>query len=217
MKGLAKDIFKFLQEKNTILTNLKCALTDGTRKMTGWRHGAISELEELLSHPLQRLICFNHHVELPFNKLFVFYDGDTTGPSTFEGPIGKSIQEEVWQLPIREFSKIENPILLSRIENMSVEVFQSLSEGHQHFINIIQGILKGEINKQWSEMKIGKVVHSRWTTGQTRICRLYMSTEEPTYQMQRIVNFIIMVYAPVFLATKHFNLAEEGPNEGLMK
>ena len=134
---------------------MKCALTDGTRKMTGWRHGAIAELEELLGHPLQRLICFNHHAELPFNKLFVHYDGPTTGPSSFEGPIGKEIQEDVWLLPVVDFVRIENPVLLSVIENMTAEVFQSLNKDHQLFIRLVEAIMKGVTSSQWSDMKVG--------------------------------------------------------------
>ena len=54
--GLARDILKFMEDKNTRMGKLRAALTDGTRKMTGWKGGAIAELEELLGRPLQRVI-----------------------------------------------------------------------------------------------------------------------------------------------------------------
>ena len=60
-------------------------------------------------------------------------------------------------------------------------------------------------------MKSGNVVKSRWTNTQSRCCRAYLSTMDPTFQMQRLVYFIVNVYAPLFLKAKHFNRAEEGP------
>ena len=42
-------------------------------------------------------------------------------------------------------------------------------------------------------------------------CRLYMSEKKPSLSLARIVNFIVFVYAPVFLAIKHKSRVQERP------
>ena len=179
--------------------------------MTGWKSGTITELEELLGYPLQRLICFIHHAELPFGKVFVHYDGPTTGPSSFSGPIGQVITSDVWKLPVVEFSPFNNPALLGVIENLPDDVFKTLNKDHQNFIKLIEAVLTGTITSQWENMKIGAISHARWTNTQSAVLRFYVSTKEPSFELQRIVSFIVYIYAPVFLAVKHFNRAEEAP------
>ena len=78
-------------------------------------------------------------------------------------------------------------------------------------MKVLEAVLSGSISNQWKDMKVGAIVHSRWTNTQSSALRLYISIEEPSFELQRIVHFIVFVYAPVFLAAKHFNKAEEGP------
>ena len=209
--GLAKDIFKFMEDKKTRTGKLRAALTDGTRKMTGWKGGAIAGLEELLGRPLQRIICFMHHVELPFGKLFAFHDGPTTGPNSFQGPIGQAIQSDVWKLPVTDFEKIQNPVLINIISNLPESVFDSLNKDHQYLIRMLEVVMTGNGIPQWLDMKAGKVCHARWTNTQSRVLRLYVSTPLPSMEITRLVTFIVKVYAPTFLAAKHFNTVSEGP------
>ena len=61
-------------------------------------------------------MCFLHHLEKPFEHLFEFYDGKTTGPNTYSGPIVKLIEgDNVHDRAVVEFEKIENPDLLEKI------------------------------------------------------------------------------------------------------
>ena len=209
--GLAKDLMQFLKERDTDLTKLKAILSDGTNKMTGWKGGALACFEELVNSPLQRLICFLHHGEKPFEKIFVHHDGPTTGPESFEGPIGKEITDDVWKKPVMEFEQLDNPALLDAIESLPDETFQTFNKDHQYLIKMVHAVLTGNISEQWANMKTGKIVQSRFTNTQASILRLYISKENPSYELKRLVSFIIFVYAPVFLAAKHFNRAEEGP------
>ena len=209
--GLSQDIIQFFKDRETNLQSLKAVLTDGCNKMTGWKLGACSMIEEELITPLQRIVCFLHHLELPFGKVFEFYDGPTTGPESFSGPVGKTIMTDIWKLPIVTFAAVENPTLLLDIKSLPKEVFSTFNKDHQYIMRMVEAILTGEISEQWAQMKSGNVVQSRWTNTQSRCCRAYLSTVEPTFQLQRIVHFIIHVYAPLFLKAKHFNKAEDGP------
>ena len=210
--GLSQDIIQFFKDRETNLQSLTAILTDGCAKMTGWKAGTCAMLEEELKTPLHRFVCFLHHLELPFGKVFEFYDGPTTGPESFSGPIGKTIMTDIWKLPVVNFAVIENQALLLDIKSLPKEVFGTFNKDHQYIIRMVEAILTGEISDQWSQMKSGNVVQSRWTNTQSRCCRAYLSTVEPTFQLQRIVHFIINVYAPIFLKAKHFNKAEEGPH-----
>ena len=186
-------------------------MSDGCNKMTGWKNGVWANLERLVGHPLQRVICFHHHAERPFASLFEHYDGPTTGPRSFKGPIGQSITKDVWVQEVRDFEAFENPQLLSAINSFPVEVLQNLSTDHRNFVILLKCVLTGEVSEFEASKILGKVVQSRWTNTQTRILRHYMSSENPSFELKRLVNFIVFVYAPAFLAAKHFNNIKEGP------
>ena len=208
--GLVWALLKIFY-RETKLISLKAVLKDGCAKMTGWKNGTCAILEEELTIRLQRIVCFLHHLELPFGKLFEFHDGPTTGPESFKGPIGKLIMTDIWKLPIVNFASINNPTLLATIQNLPVDVFKKFNKDHQYIVKMVEAILTGQISDQWAQMKSGNVVQSRWTNTQSRVCRGYMSEEEPTFEFQSLVNFIIFVYAPIFIKAKHYNRAEEGP------
>ena len=66
-------------------------------------------LERLLDRPLQRLVYLCHQEELPFRALFQHLHGKTSGPSTFSGPLGWEIAEDVHKLPIKSFPRLGCP------------------------------------------------------------------------------------------------------------
>jgi len=55
------------------------------------------------------------------------------------------------------------------------------------------------------------VVHSRWTTTQSRVLRLYLSETKPSHQLKRLVNFITKVYVPTLMSAKRLNKVKDGP------
>ena len=109
------------------VSNLKIVLTDGTSKMTGCKTGAVAVLERRLGHVLQRSGCMLHHVEKPYEHLHEYYDGVTTGPATFSGPIGIAIEGDVWKLEVGNFIPVLNPLLLTVIREIPQEVIVNLS------------------------------------------------------------------------------------------
>ena len=171
----------------------------------------MAEFKELLQRPCQRFVCILHHAVLPFRHLFEALDGETAGPKAFKGPIGKTILENVWKQKLVEFTPLQNPELLSLINTIPKVDFKGLSKDHQHLIMMVKGALTGQLHAKWSEMRIGKVVHSRFSTTQARCLRLFMSTSEPSHELVKISNFTVNVYCPLFLAAKQRWKSEDAP------
>ena len=54
-------------------------------------------------------ICLLHGVELPLRAIIRELDGGTSGPFTLKGPVGKTLQEDLTELPIVSFKEVPNP------------------------------------------------------------------------------------------------------------
>ena len=168
-RGLAVSFRDFLVVRETDLTRLRALLGDGCSKVTGCWTGFMAELERLVSQelgevrPLQHIVCLLHHVEKLFEKIFYYHDGVTAGPAEFTGPIGKQLTERrVHTRPIVKFQPFNNPELLLLIQTLPHNVFASLNPDHKMLIKLLEGLLTGEISKQWAEMAIGQVCSSRY-------------------------------------------------------
>lgn len=46
------------------------------------------------------------------------------------------------------------------------------------------------------------MAHSRWLTSANRILRLYVSTLNPSENLQLLVNYVVKVYAPIWFLIK---------------
>ena len=66
-------------------------------------------------------------------------------------------------------------------------------------------VITGEVDERFVTMKIGPVVQSRFTTSEARTCRVYISEAKPSFQLTRVVKFLVYVWAPVFLNAKKQN------------
>ena len=115
------------------------------------------------------------------------------------------------KLPLKKFEVLPNPSLLRLIEGISESVFRNLSNDHQIFIGLIKIIITGKVEERWTEMKIGPVVTSRFTTTQARCLRKWVSEEAPSFELRRVVLYLIFVWAEVFLTAKHRNSFQEAP------
>ena len=67
---------------------------------------------------------------------------------------------------------------------------------------------KGQLNWQCNSNSISVI---RWTTVQNGCLRLYLSEANPSQSLLRIVNYIIFVYAPIFLDIRHYNRVQNAP------
>ena len=86
---------------------LELVNVDGTVGNTGHESGLLALLEEDLGRPVQWSVCILHHLERPWIRLFLSLDGRSLSKDTFEGPIGKKITQDVHELPVANFKKME--------------------------------------------------------------------------------------------------------------
>ena len=190
---------------------MKNLLRDGCEKMVGWKKGVHVTFETIKGKPNGRIICFFHHLEKTFEVIFLLYTGGTTAPGSYSGDIGKSISGDVHTLPVEVFTILPNPSLLKVINLISEETIQSLSNDHKIFLGLIKIVITGEVVKRWVDMKIGPVVTSRFTTTQTRVVRVWLSTANPSFELTRVMHYLVYVWAEVFLTVKHLNRFVDAP------
>ena len=86
--------------------SLKTVNSDGTGTQTGWENGTIALLEENLKRPLQWLICFIHHMERPWLRLFLKIDGASLSKDSFKGPIGQLVTGSLEETDVVSFAII---------------------------------------------------------------------------------------------------------------
>lgn len=103
--NIMNAIYSFLTD-NSISTNYLCGIgCDGTNTNTGWKGGVIVHLENKLNKSLEWLVYQLHANELPLRHLIIHLDGDTSGPSGFNGPIGRALKD-CEKLPVLPFDPI---------------------------------------------------------------------------------------------------------------
>ena len=137
--SIAVAIFRFLKsrgwEKDVLVVGC-----DGTNANVGKAKGAIPYLEKLLGHSVEWNICLLHGNELPFRAEFALYDGKTAGPYSFQGPLGKQLQEDL---------SMKKPVCFTRVKNDSFpslldEVVAELSHNQEYLYDACQCIMNGE-------------------------------------------------------------------------
>ena len=164
-----------------------------------------------------RIICIFHHSEKSFSTVFLLYSGHTTGPRSYSGDLGKDIKGEIHTLPLADFEVLANPSLLALLNLISEETLRSLSNDHQIFIGLIKIAITGEINLRWVSMRIGPMVTSRFTTTQARVVRKWLSTPNPSFELSRVMRYLVYVWAEVFLVMKHKNRFLDAPRALLLE
>ena len=206
-KSLADSLVLFLEEREADTTQLTVLLSDGCPKMTGWDNGTHTYIERHFRRPMQRVFCITHHAEKPFEHLFHQYDGKTTGPDTWSGPLGQELKLDIWERDIVEFEPMSNPILLQTILEMPEDVMKTLNNDHRYLLEMAKAVTSGEVSPKWARMKAGHMSSARWLNTQARILRLYMSSATPSFQHRRLTNYIIMVYVPCVVSIRsHLNI-----------
>lgn len=193
---IAQHIVSFLScaDNDIDLTKLVAIGCDGTCVNTGVRGGVIRHMELILRRPLQWFVCQLHANELPLRHLFTHLDGTTTGPRSFTGEIGKSL-EECEKKPVVSFKAIK--CTLCEVTNK-----KDLSTDQLYLMEICEAINCGHCSQSLSKRNPGKVCHSRWLTIANRILRLYVASENPSEALVTLTTFIVNVYAPMWFKIK---------------
>ena len=109
-KVIKESIFSLLDQRKVVYRGtMELGQPDGCFVNTGWENGVLALMEEDLGYAVQWDVCFLHHIERPWLRLFCAIDGRTFGPDAFSGVIGKLIAEDVHLLPIVDFEPVPHP------------------------------------------------------------------------------------------------------------
>lgn len=117
-----------------------------------------------MGKPYQRVVCFFHHLEKSFEVVLLLYSGHSTSPGTYKDGVGKDVKGDIHKLPVKKFTVLPNPYLLSILDNIAIETFRELSRDHQVFLSLVRVIITGKVDTRWTGRRIGPVVASRFTT-----------------------------------------------------
>ena len=137
--------------------------------MLRWKTGTHANLVKLFGRSLQRNVCFFNHLENSLTEVFIIDDGATSIPDDWTGPIGTKIKGDVHKLQLTDPQVLFNPHLLSIIDSVKEDMFQTLSTDHKVFMKLVRVAITGKDDFQWTRMKIGPIVHTRFTTMEIRI------------------------------------------------
>ena len=194
ISGSAKNISNAIfLEMDSLMNHIKVVGSDGTNTNVGAKGGVISLLEAKIDRPLQWCICLLHMNELPLRHLVKKLDGDTTGPKSFTGSLGKQLVS-CESLPIVDFSAVPSETLCVTTEILSTDQL--------YLLKIFNAVRTGSVDQSLSVRDPGNISHSRWLTTANRFLRLYVSTEDPSYELLTIVNYIMKCYVPIWFNIK---------------
>lgn len=163
--------------------------------------GVVQMFEAELGKPVHWFICLLHANELPLRHLIEQFDGKTTGPNSWSGPVGQAITQDVWEKEIVQFEKIEFQCDIDNIDSVAA----TFSTDQKYLFEICKAISTGEFSESLAKTAIAKVAHSRWHTTGSRILREYASNSEPSDVLRLLAEYVVKVYA-----TMHFNIKAYG-------
>ena len=190
------------------LNTLSAVGSYGERTNAGREKGVCRMLELFLKKPLQRIVCQLHFNELPLRHVFALLDGKTSGPKSFDGPIGKQLAS-CEQLPVTEFEAIECDF--TSLEDL--DGYDDLNTDQKYLFKMVYAVASGFCSPELAALAPGHIHHARWLTLACRCLRLYVSTSEPSNELLQIVTFIVRVYSIMwFRIKKHSKVTDAAPN-----
>jgi len=201
-RGITDSICKYYDEIGLDMSKTLGIGCDGTATNTGATGGIICLLEKKLGKPLQWLLCQLHANELPLRHIMKHLDGPTTGPQGFAGVIGSALTRCEY-MPVCPFNSISS-------ELQQELTIQDLSTDQRYLYEISKSVSSGFCPEELARRNPGKMAHSRWLTTANRVLRLYISTSNPTPNLQMLASFIVRVYAPVWFAIKSKPSCKDG-------
>ena len=117
--------------------------------------------------------------------LFEHLDVLSTGPRRFSGPI-EPFLHECEKIPVAKFESILSEFPAVDAGDLSVD--------QQYLFDICLAGITGKCSDQLSHRQPGKLVVSRWLTLVNRVLGLYIATENPSYSLRTIDEFVVKVY-----------------------
>lgn len=200
---VARALYEELAKRSpeSIEKKLVAVGSDGTGANTGWKNGAIRQLEELLHRPVQWLICLLHFNELPLRALIEKFDGTTSGPKTFTGKIGKQLQN-CTNLRVVKFKAM--PCDIPEIDA------GLLSTDQKYMYEMARAVSNGNCSDSLAQRDPGALNHARWLTAANRILRLYVGTPRPSVLLLAMMHYLTQVYIPAWFRIKRNSTCVDG-------
>ena len=192
----AADVIRELQS----VDKLEAVQCDGTNVNTGWKSGAVAELERNIQKPVQWLVCLKHSNELPMRHVFNKLDGGygTSGPESFKGPIGKDLSGDIHLDPVSTFEKIE-----SNLPDLPEPVLADMSRDFVLLYRYSRAVSEGSVSDDLASQKPGPLNHARWGTLALRVLIHYTRSTNPPDQLVEMVKFIVQVYSVTLFNTSY--------------
>ena len=141
-----------------------------------------------------------------------------SGPMSYGGEIGKRLNntEELLAAKVIEFQPM--PCALPELSSREIKELK-FSSDQKCFYDWLIGLRKGQqafIDDPGLQLRSpGPVNHSRWLTGANRVIRLWISEPEPSKELMRLMEFITLVYAPMWFYTKRHSDFTESAQVGI--
>ena len=195
--------------ENNSADSLEAIVADGTATNTGWKDGFIGHVEMDLKTTVLWLICMLHGNELPLRHLFSYCEGGlgTSGPDSFQGPIGKQCKEQVHLMDIVQYE-----VIPTTLKELPDPVWRDLSRDQKLLYQYTQAIAQGEVPGQLAGQVAGPIDHSRWLTLAIRILQIYTRTADPSDGLKTIASYICQVYSPMWFTIKEHSKFTRGPS-----
>ena len=109
--------------------------SDSCNKNSGYMSGVHATLERKLKRALQRVLCLKHTVEVIWHHFFKLVDGETSGPTTLSGTVGKMLtNNHLYTESIVNFK----PVRGGAMPKLSDEVVNSMSSDQAYLYRIVQ-------------------------------------------------------------------------------
>ena len=213
-EDICAELLQIITQKS--LTGcIKVLACDSTNVNTGHLNGVNVRLERELDHRLLWLVCMLHTNELPLRHLMTALDGPTTGKDSFSGPIGRAAKQAN-TLDAKTFQAIP---VETDMHQLPEDIVNDLSSDQKFLYQITKAVRSGSAPQKLYGTKIGLMDHSRWVTLANRILRLYISDHSLTglamKNLETLVTFIVVHYAPMWFEIKCEPLYKNGPKHVL--
>ena len=181
------------EEMGDLMTNINVIGCDGTNTNVGRKTGVIVRLETMTNRPLQWNICLLHMNELPLRHLVKKMDGETSGPKSFTGPLGKMLLKAD-SMPVVQFEAVSCEDLCVTTEDISTD--------KRYLLRIFNAVKSGFKDESLDMTEAGNISHARWITSANRLLRLHVASEDPSDNLIRIVYYIMRCYIPTWFSIK---------------
>lgn len=205
-RDIGHELVDVLREYNST-DCIQAVVCDGTATNTGLHNGAITYAERELHKNLIWLICQLHGNECPMRHLFTDIDGGfgTSGPNSFKGPIGQSLQQsDLHKSPVIKFKLIKSCVI-----PIDDKVLNDLSHDQKLLYRYSQAVTTGTVPPELASNKPGPLNHARWLTLALRALIKYTRELRPTKGLKKFICYLQDVYIPEwFFIKSHPNMVQ---------